>query len=416
MRKNVIPLVVIALVVAVASTGIFYGLIVSRMDGSARKTMLPRLVSVKALEKGHLVEPSDLKLTTVEDTGVAGPMRPEDAAGRTVKEDVAAGVVLTEDLLTPLSERGAATGVPDGMRAVTVHISDSSSVVKMLHPGDRVDVQALIVRQRNGENDVEARTLLQNATVFQVPMEAPTPQMQGRMVLTLLSTPQDAERLSAADAGAKLRVVLRNPGDQKMLPLGVVSLMNLGGAPRPIVSSQFVAAVPAVRAVAAPMELEVSLIELSAEQMKLLSPEQSGRVLSVASSNSKQSLSARIEEWKRGQKVSVLASSRLVAGRAGELSWKASEQSSLRVRIEPLASSPDGNANLRIQPESTLPVSGVATTRRVDSNVSLNREQGAIVSGLFPSEQVAQLRERLTPGGRAGGGELLMLITPVAKQ
>lgn len=415
MKKNVIPLVVIALVVAVASTGVFYGLIVSRMDGSASKVMMPRLVTAKALEKGHLVEADDFKLMPVEDPGVPGPMRAEDLTGRVLKESLAAGKVITEDVLSPLNERGAPTGIPEGMRAVTVHISDSSSVVRMLHPGDRVDVQALISKQRNGENDIEARTLLQNATVFNIPVEAPTPQMQGRSVLTLLSTPQDAERLSAADAGARLRVVLRNPADQKLVPLGTVSLMNLGAAQRPLVSSSFVPAAPVARAVAAPMELEVSLVEVSAEQMTMLAPDQNGRVLAVSSSNGKQGLNARIEELKRTQKVSVLASSRLVAGRAGELSWKASEQSSVRVRIEPLPGSLDGSSNLRILPESTLPVSGVATTRRVDSQVSLNREQGAIVSGLLPAEQVAQLREKLTPGVRAGGGELLMLITPVVK-
>lgn len=403
MKKNVIPLVVIALVVAVASTGVFYGLIVSRMDGSASKGPEMRLVTTKALEKGHKVVAEDFQLAAASEAAGPGPVKPEDLTGRTIREDVPAGKVITESVLWPLSENVSPSGIPDGMRAVTVHISDSSSVVKMLKAGDRVDVQALIARNRNGENDVEARTLLQNATVFNVPVEIATPPNQGRSVLTLLSSPQDAERLAAADAGARLRVILRNPSDQKILPLAAVSMLNSSVPQRVAVSSSFTPA--------APVELEVSLIEVTAEQLSLLSPDSQKGTLAVSSSSAKQNFS----ELKRTQKLSVLASSRLVAGRSGEFSWKASDQASLRVRIEPLASSPDGSANLRIVPESTLPVGGVPTTRRTESRVSLNREQGAIVSGLLPADQVAQLREKLSPGARAVGGELLMWITPVAK-
>jgi len=407
MKKNIIPLVVIALVVAVASTGIFYGLIVSRMDGSSGQRVKPRFVTVRALEAGHVLRAEDYRLVATPDPGVPTPQKAEELPGRVVKEPVAEGKPLTEALLSPLSERAVQSGIPEGMRAVTVHISDSSSVVKMIQPGDHVDVQSLIQRQRNGEHDFEIRTLLQNATVFNVSNEV-GPQSQPRSVLTLLSTPQDAERLSVADAGARLRVVLRNHKDQKILTLGTTSLLNLGGAARPIVTSNFVAAAPLPKPAAAPVELEVSLLEVTPEQLCALAPGQKAGALTVSS--------ASVQELRRAQKVSLLASSKLVAGKAGEFSWSVSEQTSMRLRIEPLPNSGDGRTNLRIQPEATLPQSGTATTRRVDSNVNLAQHQVAIVSGLFPAEQIAQLRERLKPGTHAGGGELLMVITPSFKQ
>ncbi len=420
MKKNVIPLIVIALVVAVASTGVFYGLIVSRMDGSTSRPPIPRLVSAKALEAGHALEAADFRMDLVADPGVAGPARAEDLAGRALKENIASGVVLTDSMLTPPGGGAAPGGIPEGMRAVTVHISDSTSVVQMLHPGDRVDIQVLIPRVRNGEPDVESRTLLQNATVYQIPTPAQgaTPQngpMQGRNVITLLSTPQDAERLSAGDAGAKLRVVLRNRHDQKIIPLASTSLLNLGSGPRPVVTSNFAPGPVASRPSASPVELEVSLIEVAADQLPELAPDQTSGALAVSRSSAKQGIAAKLDELKRGKKASVLASSRLVAGKSGEFSWKASEQSSLRVRIEPLAPAADGTPNLRIQPEATLPVAGVATTRRTDSSVSLGREQGAIVSGLLPAEQAAQLREKLSPGSQNHAGELLMVIKPVTR-
>ncbi len=419
MKKNVIPLVVIALVVAVLSTGIFYGLIVSRMDGSAPAAATLRFIAAVELEKGRVLKPGDFQLGPAADPGSPSPAKAEDLIGRTVKEKVEAGKVITESALSTFSQRGLPSGIPDGMRAVTVHISDSSSVVQMISPGDRVDVQALISRNRNGETDVELRTLLQNATVFNVSAET-NPSLQGRAVLTVLSSPQEAERLSVADAGARLRVVLRNQADQKIVPLGImskgiVSSLNLGAAPKPVVTSNFVSA-PASRLLPHAVELEVSLIEVSADQLAALAPGFKPGTLSVSSSASQQDIRGKIEEMKQNQQATLLATSRLTADQSGEFSWKASDLASLRVRIEPLPNYIDGGANLRIQPETMLPLSGTSATRRVDSSIQLGQHQAAIVGGLLPSQEAAQLREKLAPGTKSNGGELVLLISPVQKK
>lgn len=406
MKKNVIPLVAIALVVAVASTGIFYGLIVSRMDGSSKQSPQPRFVTTRQLEKGHLIGPEDFRLMAAPDPGVPTPLKAEDLTGRSIKQPVEAGKVLTDGMLSPIGERTLQSGIPAGLRAVTIHVSDSSSVVKMLQAGARVDVQAVIHHPKPGETDVEARTLLQNVVVYNVFGEA-NPNMQGRAVVTVLATPQDAERLSAADAGARLRVLLRNPKDEQIVPLGSTSLSNLSAPARPVVTSNFVPAPPAQRNAAQPTEYEVSLVEVSPEEAAGIAPEQRQGTLTVSSSDG-----LRMQELKQSSKLRVLASSRLMAGKSGEFSWKASEDASMRVRIEPLPIASDGRRSLRIQPESTVPQAGTAATRRVDSQISLGKNQSVIVGGLLPAEQVAQLRERLNPGS-AGGGELLMVITQV---
>ena len=386
MKKNVLPLVVIALVVAVISTGIFYGLIVSRMDGSAKAASTLRYVAVKDLDKGHVIRPEDFRLTSAPDPGAPAPNKPEDLIGRKAKEAIASNTVLTEHLLSPFGQRGLPSGVPDGMRAVTVHISDSSSVVQMLQPGDRVDVQALINRNRNGETDLELRTLLQNATVFNVASAEPNGGLQGRAVLTVLSTPQDAERLSVADAGARLRVVLRNTVDQKMQQLGTVSLLSLGAPPKPVVTSSFTAAKPATR----PVELELSLLEVAADQLSSYAPGAGSEVLSV-----------KVGESRKAGKSTLLAKSRLVADRSGEFSWKAADLSTVRVRVEPMGAQSDGAVHLRIQPESSSAQAGATATRKVESNVQLTATQSAVVSGLLP-------------GRKGAGGELMLVITPVS--
>ena len=415
MKKNVIPLVVIALVVAVLSTGVFYGLIVSRMDGSSPAATTMRFIAAAELEKGHVLKAEDFRLGAAPDPGSPSPAKPDDLLGRTVKEKLEAGKVITENALPPFSERGLSSGIPDGMRAVTLHISDSSSIVQLLKPGSRVDVQALISRTRNGETDVELRTLLQNATVYNVSAEA-NPSLQGRAVITVLSSPQEAERLSVADAGAHLRLVLRNQADQKIVPLGTTSLLNLGAAPKPVVTSNFIAAAGGSRGSTRAVELEVSLIEVAADQMASLAPGFKNDTLNVSSSTSQQDVYRTIEELKRSQKATLLATSRLTADRSGEFSWKASDQTSMRVRIEPLSNSVDGGANLRIQPETMIGRAGTSAIRRVDSSIQLGLHQAAIVGGLLPAQEAAQLREKLAPGSVSNGGELLLIIRPVQKK
>ena len=71
---------------------------------------------------------------------------------------------------------------------------------------------------------------------------------------------------------------------------------------------------------------------------------------------------------------------------------------------------------MRIQPETMLPLSGTSATRRVDSSIQLGQHQFAIVGGLLPSQEAAQLREKLAPGTKSNGGELVLLISPVQKK
>jgi Flp pilus assembly protein CpaB len=410
MRKNVVPLVIIALVVAVASTFIFYGLIVSRMDGSTATATSPHLVAARTLERGQVVKADDLQVATMPDPKVPAPQKAEDVLGRVLTEAVPQGTLITEAMLSQKSTAVAPKEIPDGMRAVTVHISDSSSVLGLLHPGDRVDVQAVIGRQRNGENDVDVKTLLQNATVFLPAVEmAPQGGVPPRSVLTLLATPQDAERLSAADAGARLRVVLRNVKDNKVVPLGNTSLLSLNStAPKPQVTTSFTAR-PVVAQKAAPlgpMEFEVSLIEVSVEQAAGLGAKPGAlRVTSLDGAALGKETKSR-----------VIASSRLVASRTGELSWKAGDDSSLRVRVEALSMGDNGQALVRIQPEATQPQAGVAATRRADSSVHLNESQVAVVSGLAEGEAAAKWREKLAPGSKRSNGELVMVIAPAGRK
>jgi Flp pilus assembly protein CpaB len=114
------------------------------------------------------------------------------------------------------------------MRAVSVHVSDSTGVLALLREGHRVDVQ--VVRRPSATTEV--RTALQNLQVLSVtPQPEQTSQGHSLPVVTLLAKPSEADMLAAADAGARVRLTLRNPLDPETKsrpPLSLDAVMRTG--------------------------------------------------------------------------------------------------------------------------------------------------------------------------------------------
>ncbi len=168
MKKNLIPLIMIAFVIALAATALFYGLVVSRSP--AAEPPVPRAA------------------------GVAEPM----------------------------------LGIHPGMRAISVRVGDSSGVLALLKPGHRVDVQA--VHSREKDSELQLKTVLENIEVLGVP-DNPEPGSgkPPNPVVTLLVKPQEADILGLADSAARIRLVLRNPTDEVHVghsPIGINSVMS----------------------------------------------------------------------------------------------------------------------------------------------------------------------------------------------
>lgn len=389
MKKNVLPLVVIALVVAVFSTAVFYGLIVSRMDASSKSAPQPRFVAVANLTPGQALKPSDYRLSNVDDPGYPSPGRVEDVNGRIVKTPVEAGKVIPESALDAQSRAQDQSAIPEGMRAVTLHISESSSVVDLLVPGDHVDVLAILTHNRAGEQELESTTVLQNAKILDIRKDTNVQALQGRQVITILVSPQDIQRVTVADAGGRLRLALRNKKDAVTQPATATSVSSLlkNQAPtqlRPWIQSSFTPGTPAAKP-AKPVEFEVSLLDVSADHLQTLSANSRKDVLSIAADDT--DAARKLDQLRKEKKVTLVSSRRLSLDKAGEFAWRGEDQSSLRIRIENLPKTADGVIQLRVQPESTSPSGANTTTQRLDSSIRLNDKQSAIVSGLLPESK-----------------------------
>ena len=223
MRKNnVVKLLGIALVVAIISTGLFYGLFVNKLSSNAG-TGNTMVVAAKPLKAGTVLAASDVK--TIPWPAAELPKGNYGKCGRRagvycIQTALAKGSLYWESRLVSAKSAGGA-GVPSGMRAVSVHVTDSTGVLGLLRGGQMVDVQVV----RGKLPDVSVRTALENLRVLSVmPQSELTSQGVNLPVVTLLATPQDADVLAAADAGGRVRLTLRNSLDAQTRSRSAITL------------------------------------------------------------------------------------------------------------------------------------------------------------------------------------------------
>ena len=212
-KNNLVKLLGVALVVAIISTGIFYMLFAMKANSQPNATLV---VAARALKPGTILAEADLKTIPWPAPELPkGAYRDTKAViGSTVFDTMAEEEpVLTSRLASGLAGGGAG-GVPTGMLAVSVHVTDSTGVLALLRGGQKVDVQVVVGRGSKPE-DTEVRTALENLTVFSItPQPEQGSQGQNLPVVTLLAKPAEADILALADSGARVRLALRNPLDE----------------------------------------------------------------------------------------------------------------------------------------------------------------------------------------------------------
>lgn len=125
--------------------------------------------------------------------------------------------------------------IPTGMRAVSVRVNEVIGVAGFVVPGTRVDV--LLTGNPSGAPEQQTTTVLENVAVIATGQKlerntAGEPQVTP--VITLLVSPDDAQKLTLATTQGKIQLALRNPLDTKQQELSSVSTGTLyKGVPTP---------------------------------------------------------------------------------------------------------------------------------------------------------------------------------------
>jgi pilus assembly protein CpaB len=133
------------------------------------------------------------------------------------------------------SGAGMQSLIPPGMRAVSVRVNEVIGVAGFVVPGTRVDV--LLTGNPTGGSDQRTTTVLENVAVIATGQKlerntAGEPQVTP--VITLLVSPDDAQKLTLATSQGKIQLALRNPLDTKQQELASVATGSLyKGVPPP---------------------------------------------------------------------------------------------------------------------------------------------------------------------------------------
>jgi len=370
MKRNMVPLLGIAFVVAIISTGVFYGLFAGKLRSSSELPGHAIVVAARDLDRGTVIQRSDLRVSEVQGLLGGSFSKPEAAVGATLLTSMKANEPLLEDRVSqPASQAGGGGGlVPSGMRAVTMHIFESESVLNMLRPGSRVDLQA--VSEKNGTP--ELRTVLENVQVLSVAPPDPNGKRPAGAVVTVLLRAQDSDMVALADAGSRIRLALRNPLDEETTPRHSLTLAALfSGRNEPDADGPESTRPANAVTWNHPIQLHVWALEASdaglaalrtrsAEVASGVALDDSWRVTAFPSGDEAAKLVHSLEQK---HQLEVVSSERLMAGVGRPISYRAGAKPyQLRVQFSP-EWLPAGQLALRVKTQIEVPESGTAAKK-----------------------------------------------------
>jgi pilus assembly protein CpaB len=179
---------------------------------SARMTTV--VLAVRDLPVGHPVVREDVRAVEwpAELVPAGYYTQPADVVGRGLISAVRTNEpVLASKLAEPGSRGGLPILIPEGMRAMSIPVDQVVGVAGFVIPETRVDV--LLTIQPPGQNETVTQIILQNLTVLtagQVTQRNDAGDPMTVNVVTLMLTPEQAERLSLATSQGRIQLALRN--------------------------------------------------------------------------------------------------------------------------------------------------------------------------------------------------------------
>ncbi|HEX6802433.1 MAG TPA: Flp pilus assembly protein CpaB [Terriglobales bacterium] len=229
-RTRLLFIGVLALALGAFASALAYKVLQSRVAGPVQ--LQPVVVAASDLAVGTKLQQKDIRSVNVPaDALPPGGFRHEEKViGRGVVLPVAQGefLIAGKNLAAANAGSGLSSLIPSGMRAVSVRVSDISAMGGFITPGSRVDV---LMTGNPGSGEAQAMTVLKNVAVLangsRLDHGLLGPETQNSPVITLLVSPDDAERLALAMAQGRIQLALRNPLDTGQENVAAVSLRSL---------------------------------------------------------------------------------------------------------------------------------------------------------------------------------------------
>jgi len=237
-------LLVLALIFALATGWLVYSYLqqqqarMSRLAAKDRVAAVQVVVAGRALSMGHRLTAEDMAaIAWPRESVPEGALHKMEAAlGKYLRREVVKGEPILTDLLT--AEVAAAGGLTNliepGRRAVTIEVDPVTGVGGFMRPGSQVDVLATLNTSSSGKKTMSTKMILQDIRVVAVDQVA-NPLLQilegekprTAKTVTLLVTPEEAERLTLAAKAGSIQLAMRNIKDDMFAFTGGATIDEL---------------------------------------------------------------------------------------------------------------------------------------------------------------------------------------------
>jgi pilus assembly protein CpaB len=195
------------------------------------------IVAADEIQVGARIEEHDIRIVRYPaSTLPAGTFGARSKVlGRGVILPIAKGEFILPSKLAPENAgSGLPSLIPPGMRAVSVRVNEVVSVAGFVGPGTRVDI--LLTGTPAGSTEPQTTTVLQNVAVIAAGQRLErnaAGDAQNTPVITVLVSPDDAERLTLASSEGHIQLALRNPLDTRQDEVAAQNAKGLykGGTP-----------------------------------------------------------------------------------------------------------------------------------------------------------------------------------------
>lgn len=239
--------------------GAFVSFVVYRNLQGGQARVVPGediLVAADDLQVGTKIEDKDLKYVHFPSSELPQGVfhRKDKLIGRGVILPISRGeFILTNKLAGENAGYGLPALIPPGMRALSVRVNDTSSVSGFVLPGTRVDV--LLTGEPQGSGQPQTTTVLENVAVLANGQKLERNAGGDPIVtsvITLLVSPDDAQKLTLASNQGRIQLALRNPLDTKQQELAAARADMLYKITAPPVQTAVVPSHTHVKHTAAP--------------------------------------------------------------------------------------------------------------------------------------------------------------------
>ena len=214
-RTRMLVLALVALGLSAVVTYLIYRELNSRMQTEEVATN-QLVIASQVLTMGIPIEPQHLKIIDWPGDPLEGSYAETDELlGRGVLFPIQANEPLLDAKLTaPGSGAGLAATIPEGKRALAIKVNNVVGVAGFVLPGTRVDI--ILSGSIGGKGIDVSKVVLQNVQVLSagtnVEYDA-SGKAQKVPVVTVLLTPEEAQKLTLATIDGRIRLALRNPLD-----------------------------------------------------------------------------------------------------------------------------------------------------------------------------------------------------------